>query len=252
MDELIKALKALSDADRAKFGTTLQNEAPALYQSVFQAGHDVGYGKKGAELVAAQGKVTELEGRITALDTEVTKLKSNPDTAALHKQYAEERDKLVKEHAEAMSKVTGQIVSEKTSRYVTQLQQLLTAGEKRLQGDYATVLTEKADVRGRIKVNADGSWQVLQKGKDIPFAAATPEAAIAMLADELKSEAPAAFVLAGTDSGGGVTNGSSPLPPAGGSVFDKIRAEVKTASEKKTMGDIKPHGAFASLGQPLA
>jgi hypothetical protein len=245
MDKLIEALKAAGE-DKDKQAAAIQANAGGLYQHIFQSGHDVGYGKKGAELTAAQGKVTALEGEVVTLKTEVTTLKSAPDTKALHDQYGREIQ-TVKDKATAReTELLGNLRTERHGQAKAKLRTALGKGEKRLVEAFADVLVEKADVIARIKIGDDGTRQVLQAGKDIPFAATDFDAQLGMLAEELKGSAPADFVLVGTDAGGGTGAKGAPHTPP--STFDKIREDVKKQAAAGTAQEgIKPHGAFAGL-----
>lgn len=243
MDKLIAALQAAGE-DKAKQVAALKAEGGGLFQAVFQEGHDTGYGKKHGELTTAQTRVTALEGELTTVKDEVTKLKSNPDVAALHTQYAGEI-KTIKDAALAKeTALANTLRAERTNAARATLKAALKSGDKVLVDAFADVLAEKGDVIGRIKVGDDGAVTVLQAGKEIPFAAATAEAALAMLADELKGTAPAEFVKVGTDVGGGQRRVPG-APPATKNTFDKIREDVKASASPKD--GIKPHGAFAGL-----
>lgn len=252
MDELLKALKLLlAHTNREEVVTLVEKEGAPIFQGIFQKGFDNGYGKKAGELTTATARVTELEGQLATTQGEVTKLKANPDTAALHVQYGTEITKVKADAATREAELQAVIVSERQTGRMSDLLTALTTGDKPLQRDYAEVLTEKAETKRRIKVNADGSWHVLQQGKDIPIAAQTPQAALALLADELKAAAPAGLVLVGTDKGGGLDTGgrggfSAVTPSGGAALAESIRASVKTAATVAPDAP-KPHGVFAAL-----
>ncbi len=252
MEKLIEALKALlGHANRDEVVTAMEKEAPAVYQAVFQKGHDIGYGKKHGELEKATARVTTLEGELTTANAELTKLKNSPDTKALHDQYgAQIGDLQTKAKAREAELLTTLRTERHNQRLAALRGHLVTPGAdgKHLAADYADVLLQKADNAGRIKINDDGTWQVLQKGKDIPIAAQTPEAALQLMAGELIGEAPASFVLVGTDTGGGIGGSKGTPAPAGAAALAaSIRDSVSKAAKPEGP---KHHGAFAGLSSP--
>ncbi len=243
---LIDALTAAGD-DKEKQAAAIQTHGGSVYQLIFQNGHDVGYGKKHGELTTAQTKATELEGRVATLSTELTTLKSAPDQKALHDQYGAQIKDLTTKAEQTASGLKAQLTKERKAAKVAVLRDALLTGAKRVEKDYADVLIQRADVVDRVKMNEDGTWQVLQKGKEIPIAAQTPDAALTLLADELKAETPPKFLLVGTDTGAGTTTGTV-TTTVGGNQFDKIREAVK--AEANAPNAIKPHGSFAALASP--
>jgi len=246
MDKLLEALALLlGHTNRDEVVGLVETKAAPLFQSIFQKGHDVGYGKKHGELDTAKGRVAELETANAKLVEANTALKANPDTASLHRQYGEQIASLTATHKTERENLMSGIRGEREIRRFSDLLVALTSGEKPLVKDYAEVLTQKGEIRKRIKINDDGSWQVLQKGQDIPVAAQTPEAALALLAEELKAEAPPAFILVGADSGGGAGKGAPGRPATGGAAqAAAIRDSVKATVAKETP---KPRGPFAAL-----
>ena len=252
MDELLKALKLLlGHANREEVVALVEKDGAPLFQSIFQKGFDNGYGKKGGELTTATTRIATLEGELTAARTEVDKLKANPDTASLHAQYTTEIAGIKKGAEEREAALRSTVVAERQTSRMGDLLAELISGNEPLQRDYAIVLTEKAETKRRIKINGDGSWQVLQQGKDIPIAAQTPEAALKLLAAELKAAAPAGLVMVGTDRGGGLTGGRADITQTstGGaalaaSIRESVKASVAVAPEAP-----KAHGAFAALNE---
>lgn len=251
MEKLLEALKALlAHGNREEVVQLVEKEGAPIFQGIFQRGFDTGYGKGHGELETATAKVTELQGKVTTVETENAKLKANPDTAALHAQYGQEITKLKGDAEREANTLRGTIADERQTVSMRDLRtHLVDEGDKRLRPVYADVLLQKAEVRTRVKVNADGTRQVLQKGKDIPIAAQTFEAALAIMAGELKAEAPSDFVLAGTDAGGGIggiggRSTTTTQPSGSAALAESIRASVKNAPATDAP---KPHGAFAAL-----
>jgi uncharacterized phage infection (PIP) family protein YhgE len=250
MDKLIEAIKALTPEDKAKFGDTLRTADASLYQGIFQSGFDTGFGKKEADLRTATERVTALTTELATATGEITKLKSNPDTTALHTQYGGQIKELTDKHTAELAKLNGQIAEGRVNDFLGALKGALSSGDTRLQGDYVEVITQRADIRSRLKVNPDGSRQVLQKGKDIPFAVSSSDEALKLLAEEIKKEAPATFILAGTDKGAGTPGAGAPGGTPGATLFDKVRESVKADESKLKLGaaNAKPVGVFARLG----
>lgn len=237
--DLKEAIAALAAADRTEVIAALKADAPGLQQALFQEGHDVGYGKKHGELTAAESKVTELTSQVSTLTKDVDKLKKNPAVAELHTQYGQEIETLKAANAATVAELKGKITSSKADATTASLRAMLTSGAKRLDPDYAGVLTEKADTRARIKVADDGSIQILQAGKDIPIGAHTVEAALTVFAEELKAAAPAKFVLADTDKGGGTLQQRAPIPAGTGlaaSIRETVAKEAAAVQERRPPG----------------
>src|SRR5690606_21712987 len=124
-----------------------------------------------------------------------------------------------RKHDEALQRVTGQL---KAGAIDTAVRDLRGALEKRgVDRDYAQVLSEKADLRARLKPSDDGGGvQVLQAGKDIPIAPSGALTALDVLADELFATVPEKWVLAKTDTGSGDRSGGA---PKGAALYDGIR-----------------------------
>jgi hypothetical protein len=251
MNELLEAVKKLlAHPNKDEVVSTIQKEAPAVYQAIFQPGFDNGYGKKAGELDAVATKLKTVEGELTSTKTELTALKNAPDQQAIHKQYGDQIATLTADAKKRESELQATLNTEREARVITSLESYLTTPDKagkRVDRDYAKVTLEKSEVRKRIKVAADGSVQILQKGKEIPFSGTADEAMKALEA-ELRGEAPPKFILVGSDTGGGTSStGAATGEGSDDKAFaDSIRDSVKKDTEKNV---VRPAfaGAFAGL-----
>lgn len=252
MDKLLEALKA-AGTDVAKQAAALKEHAPSLHQSVTQDGYNTGYASKGTELAAAQTEITTLKATTATLQGEVTKLKANPDTAAIHTQYTAQIADLTAQHQKEKDALTGNLAGERKAKALGKLKEHLTTpskkdGNRHLNPDYAQVLIEKADVASRF-TEVNGAYVIKQNGKDIPITGSFDEA-VEVLAAELRAAAPSTLVLVGTDKGGGGGGHQQNIAQQGGTVFDKIREDAKNAATPGGAGGVaKPHGSFAGMAQ---
>lgn len=220
--DLNAAIAVLMGADRAAVLQALEKDAGPIHQAVFQKGHDVGYGKKAGELSTAQGKVTELETKITKLETDLTEArKDKPDLAAVHKQYQDAARETTEKHQQEVTRLTGLLQGSAIESAVRDLRSKLVV--KGVHPDMAQVLTEKAELRQRFKVDDDRSVTILQAGKDIPIVASGTMAALDVLVDEVFKTVDAKFITANTDAGSGDRGTGT---PTGEALYDKIRKET--------------------------
>lgn len=239
-----EAIAELAKADRTEVLAALEKDAPGLHQAVFQKGYDNAHGKFKGDLATADGKVTGLTAEVTKLTGEVETLKKHPGTAELHTQYGNEIAALKNGHATEVAGLKGKIAEGDQKAITSTLRSLLTTGTKDspkvLDADYAAVQLEKPEIKARIKL-VDGGFQILQAGKDIPIAAQTTDAALAILAEELKTSAPSKFVMANTDVGGGNQQRLTPVTGAPNKVLaDAIRESVKTGQAAQTISPLAP------------
>jgi membrane-bound lytic murein transglycosylase len=250
--DLAAAVAALVAGDRAQVLELLK--PTPLWQPIYQEGFNKAHGEGRTKLEAETTKRTELEGQLATATTQLEQLKRDkPDLAAIQTQHQQALTALETTHRTAMQAKDAEITEERTAGVLARFEQRLTSGKradgtdrKKLHPSYAAVLRERQQNRERIKVGADKSITVLQKDRATPFGAATTDAALDLLADELIAEAPPEFVLAGTDAGGGVQGGGG-TGEQGKNHFDKIREDVKAKAEAQV--DVKPHGPFARLAQ---
>lgn len=252
---LAEAIAALIAAPQAEVIAALKKDATPLVNVINQEGFNNGYGKKQGEFDTLKVAADKSAADLVTMTAERDKLARGlpADVAAVRTEHQQEVTRLTEQHKAELKARDEAIVAERTSNVVTSLRTRLQApkdskGQPRraVREVYATVATQDKAVRDRIKPLPDGTFQVLQAGKQIPVAAATTEEALDVLAEELAAGAPSDMVVANTDAGGGVLPGGPVQPDAG--EYAKIREEVKTQAAKT--GDVKPHGAFSRLGGP--
>jgi chaperonin cofactor prefoldin len=228
--ELEALIAELAKLDKAKVADALHSGAPSIWQEVFNKGH-------ATATAAASEKARTLEARATGAETErdaarqqLTEAeKAKPDIAKIRADYQKEIGDLTQKHADEVAKLKSEVTTERKSTIVEKLKTKLAA---KLDPDYADVQATRAD--GRIRITATGH-EIMQEGKEIPFAPASGQTAVDLLADEIIKAAPAKFQLAKTDAGGGTRSDAGGGGGGQGglaAVRARAEAERKAAAER--------------------
>lgn len=229
LPEIIAALKAQPDA--AAVIAELHREVPALYQGIFNKGHSEATAKAkesakqaNTDLVAAQSEVARLGEQVSELE------KKAPETAALRQQHEAVLQDLKEKHKLKIGHLEGGILREREQRTHSEFVRRLVAGG--LDADYAEVQAMKQRDRFRFNSGENGSLnlEILQSGKDIPFSPADGKDAIDMISEEVRAAAPAKFRTANTDSGAGITSGTT----GGVGGYDPVKAGKAMAAAQKS------------------
>lgn len=201
-------------------------------QSDYQAIYDRGHGQATKDLNtkvttaeaahrAAQEKLTETE---TAL-ADARKGKGG-DVEQLREQH---KIDIQREKDAAKAKetaLTEQLKNERTSRSTSDLKAMLAG---KVIDDYAAVVIERPDIRGRIRHREDGSVFVVQAGTEVELQVPAGKTPLSLLAEELIGSTPATLRLSGADGGSGATTGGT--GSSGG--YDPVAAGKKMAEATK-------------------
>lgn len=242
LDELLAALSQALGENRDDLISGIEKKVGGLYQVIFQKGHDVGYGKKNHEITAANDKIAKLSNDIAAREQAIEELKA--EGPEKHKKviegYKAEIATLTEAHKQAIAQKDAVLSQERLDRSIADLKARLIA--RGVMPDYADVKLQSQEVRNRIKFEPDGSRQVLQAGKDIPFAVTGTEDALDLLANELHSATPQNWqtskVIPG--SGDGQPQNGAPMGGAKGQsdffkgIREKKQAETKAQKEAQS------------------
>jgi hypothetical protein len=232
MNELEQALAVLmGHSDQAAVAQLIHTKAPALYQTIFNAGHSVATTQAKAdkmrldgEVATARAKVTELEGKITELG------RANPDAAQYQQQIVDLKKQI--EDREKQDKANA-----RKGRLDSARDGLKDALIKlRVDPVYARAHVLEPEVIGRLVQN-EGSDDVVvtQKGLNIPIIVTDgKQTPLDVLAAEIRAAVHPRYILADTDRGS-ETDGEGG-PTGGGSkkvAFDKIRTDTAAAEQAR-------------------
>lgn len=219
-----------------KFGTdgkavvdALHRSALPLYQQIHDTGHGAGLAKGRQEKADSDAKVATLQAELTAAQAKLTELQaSQPDAQKIHDQYKAEIQTLKDAHKKAVDEERTKRATALRDRHVADLRTALT---RKLDPLVARLLAQDPEVQKRLVLKDDGTLDVLQDGKDIPFSPAEGQSALELLADELVSKQDPKFRLADADAGSGTESGNRGTQ-GGGDIFDRIRAGKKAEIEQ--------------------
>lgn len=230
LEELARALAEQFGTDSAAVLAALQAHANPVYTAVWNSGHKQAASEGKTKLTELKNQVKELEEKAEGLEGTVTELRAKaPDAAKLQGDYQKEIDNLKNKHKGEVERLKGSIESERRTRTMADLRtKLVSSG---VDPDYAEVIVQKPDLVSRIRFDESGNVQVMQPGKDIPYA---PDGAIGpvdTLAKELADATPAKFRTSTVDKGGDArarSGGAAGGKAGGGATTDlgKIRESV--------------------------
>jgi chaperonin cofactor prefoldin len=196
--ELDALIAELAKLDKAKVADALHAGAPSIWQEVFNKGHATATAATSEKIRTLEAKVASTETDLTTAKAQLTEAeKGKPDVEKIRADYVKEIGDLTQKHEKAVNQLKTELEKERKSTIVSNLKAKLVA---KLDPDYADVQAAKAD--GRIRITATGH-EIMQEGKEIPFAPASGQTAVDLLADEIVRATPAKFQLARTDTGGG-------------------------------------------------
>jgi hypothetical protein len=235
--ELLAAIKLLAAfPDRAVVLKGLQDEAAGLRHEIFQAGHDVGYGKGKAELKTATDTVTELQGKLTKADADLVEArKANPDVAKIHEGYQTQ----LKAKDEELLAERGKAKAERIAGAGKDLEtQLIGLGVEKTMAKMQA--REHAD---RLTLAEDGTLQVLQPGLVVPYAPSGEKSGMVQLAEAIRAKVPALYIVSGADGGSGDQGAGGGQALTGqAKLIDDIRKKAETERAAKAA---KPAGSNA-------
>jgi len=245
--ELLAAIKLLAaHPDRAVVLKGLQDEAPGLRHEIFQAGHDVGYGKGKGELEASKGRVTELEGKVTKAEADLIEArKANPDVNKIHSDYQGQIADLNTKHTAALTEATGRVKTKEQTRAKAELRSKL----EKLGVRPAMAEVEAERYANRLVADDAGELSVLQPGLTIPFAASGNKAPLDLLADAIREKVSADMIISTADGGSGERgDGGANLTGQAKLVADiKVKAEAERKARDTAASSIGSEGVPSAL-----
>lgn len=205
----------------------LHEAAHPVYQTVFNKGHSDATQRSQDKITAAESRATAAEAAATAAKEEANELRAKtPEAEKLKQQYDEAVKSLKKQHQQELDTLKEQNTKTALDRATADLRAKLVGRPFNLDPDYAEVIVNKPDVRSRMKFT-NGALEVLQPGKDIPFAASEGQSPLDLLASELKKSTPAKFIVSKADGGAGSDN------DAGGGASGGLKSYRKTVEAER-------------------
>lgn len=227
MDEIQEAIQAYmgeaTTANRDAVVAAMQKNAQPIFQHIHDIGHSAAHKTARVQTKDLEKKLADAQEALTAAETRLTEATANqPDVSKVHDQYKAEIQTLKAAHASALADMKASQVADKRERAKADLVASLVS--KGVDKDYAEVQVAKAE--GRMRFSEDGSLEILQAGKEIPFAPGDGQTAVGLLAEEIRTATPTKFVSTNADSGSGVgANGGAGA--GGGNYYDTIRAQME-------------------------
>lgn len=226
-----------AEIDDAEIASRLQSDGHGVFQVIYDRGHSAATERGNSRTDELEKELAEEREKLESTETQLTEEREkHPETEELRSEYQEEIREVRAESDEKISSLEKQLVNERRERAHSDLKAMLTSGQRHLDADYADVLTNKSDVRDRLRFDEDtGSLEVLQAGKQIALAPADGVSPLALLSKELKESAPSKFVEVSSDAGSGSREGGGAGNGSGG-FFSNYRKELeeKRESEKES------------------
>jgi hypothetical protein len=231
LDALLADLQAKFNADKAGVLAALQAKVHGLYQMSFDAGHRAATAAERTAREAVEARLTEATTAREKAEKDLRDYQAKtPDVAKVTEQFQAEIARLNTEHEQALK-------AEKAARTEADLNRAMSDLQIRLgrlvKPALAKVLVQDKDIRDRVKVKADGSYEVMQAGKTIPFSPAEGKDVLELLAAEIAEKQDADMRLVDGDEGSGAQSGSTKAG-ASKTVFDRVRENKKAEIEGRT------------------
>lgn len=232
--DLNELIQKLGEHPKDQVVTALKSGAHPVFQEVFNAGHSTATEQAKTDKQALETQLADVKADLDKATTRVQELEEKaPDVAKVREQYQTEITDLKTKHEQELEDRDQRLRNERMGRAVSDLRTKLV--ERGVDGEYAQVKVERADVRARLRHNDDGQLEVLQAGKEIPFQPADGKNALDLLADEIREGTDPKWITSNADRGSG-TGGGGGRP--GGDMFDRIRKETK--EREKAQGARSP------------
>lgn len=229
--------------------TTMKEGAHALFQHVFNVGHS-------ERNKTAQAAEKELRDSISAKEADIARLtgeldeakKGQPDAARRVTELEGKIKELQTAHASETKALKESVSQAKKAAKLESLRAKLAGS---LDADYAEVLTMKPEIAERIRLNEDGTFDVLQSVGGIPFAPAEGKDAMDLLVAEVvertRKEKPS-LVTSNAESGSGTGTGRA--AEGGGKAGDASYYEGlrKTVADKQKPSESDAGSAQQRMG----
>ncbi len=229
LQEAVEFLNSQSDA--AAVVSALHSGAPRIHQGIF----DKGFGKAKTEFqvreVALQDQLKAATEDLGKVQGELKEVREKaPDVGKVTEQFQGEIKSLKDKHKQDIDTLRASNLAEKRNRDLATLRAQLAA---KLDPEYAKLKSELGETASRLRYNSDGNLEVMQAGKEIPFAPAEGKNPLDLLADEIITSADPKWVVSNVNGGSGVNNSGGNSGGGSGSVYERIRAERAKAEEAK-------------------
>jgi hypothetical protein len=212
LEALVSRLQGLVPEDD---GTTIEDEkvtdavhaaAQVVYQEIYDRGHQFAHAKGKGVGDDLQKRLDASEKAREKAEKEAAELAAKaPDLEKIRGEHKAQLDDLRTAHQSELDEERGKGRKASLDRRIQDLRlDLVRLG---VDPDYAEVLVSKPDTVARFRPAEDGAIEILQKGKDVPFAPGGETTPIQLLAAELKEGAPDKFITASGDRGSGSRSG---------------------------------------------
>lgn len=259
-EEELKQFKELAKKyergkDKEAVTKVFSDDIHEVFQDVHDKGHSAATAAKQKDVDALSNQLTTARSTAEELQRKLDGIKEAPDIATMRQKFEEDERNLRKQQDESLAKQKqefegklqekdGIIINTRLSVAKKDLVGHLVSDKLSIDPDYAnTVLIAKPEVTSRLKVNDDGSVQVLKKGStDMFIVPADGRTALDHLAEELAEGVDAKWKVSGAGRGSG-TNGSQG-GNATGSVADRMEAaRTRVKDAEKTTATAKAAGS---------
>jgi hypothetical protein len=222
--EQLTALDALQGADPADLATAFHEKHGKAAQTLIDQGDTGATKRAGAEIRKAEKALKDEQEAHAA----TRKKLEDGDPAKVHEKYQAEITDLKTKHDTEVKGLKAQGIEREQSRDLAQLEARLSP---KLRPMALRAVLNDPETRKLLQYDEDGTRRVLQRGKDIPYAAAKDQNPLDLLAADLVEHVKtldADSVLAPVTTGGGTGGEGS---GAGG--YDPVAAGKEMAKQQK-------------------
>ena len=249
MEDIKELLEKIVDADPAEFAKTFKDQAPKLYQYVWNGGHKTAKSDAEKTIKKLEGKIEEFDGERAKLEDRIETLsKEQPDLAGLQSRHEavllakdETHKKELADREKNFERLMGQFKDTTLDRTVSDVVRDLVAGG--VDRDYAIVQTSIPGFRERIRQDDDGRITgAMQKDGQTPFPLSDGQTVSAVLAHELLDDVPDKWREDRRQSGAGLGDRGGPrrkytseeLEKMPDEKFEKAMSEIDEAARQGT------------------
>jgi hypothetical protein len=208
----------------------VQKGWPELHQFIFNGGHKKASAQHGSDIRAVEKKLEDEQAVSEGLRKQIKKLEEKvPEAAQLRQEYETREQNLRKEFETKLTEANGKVEQLDRGSGIQKLIDELSNDENLVHRPYAKDLAE-GRFADRFTRDEKGTRMVLQIGQKIPYAAATEDEAIKLLAKDIAKTVEPWGKRSGVERGGGLRNEG----PAGG---ERVKAPEDIKTQKKSTGD---------------
>jgi hypothetical protein len=238
--------------------STLRQASPTVYQKVF----DVGHSERDKRAKKELEKVT---GELETAKSELEKARgagatgTDDEKATRIRELEGQVQKLTAEKGDLEKAHRGALAEAKRDARLEGLRAILVGREgDRLEPEYAEVLLQNKALRDRVRINDDGTVDVLS-ASGVPYAPGEGQDAMTVLAGELVEQAKKdkpRLVISGAEGGSGTGGNGGRATGTGGATGDAqlytgIRKEVEERQKQAppTAGSAAQRMGMVQVGQ---